>query len=309
MHPPRPAEVTPEAHLERCPERHPEPRPDPAGPIPRTSDELRETDGGAPVAERSDAPGRGAASYQLRLFSPAPSIAPSEEEPGTGPVRVHLCLPDAAVLRTAWAAVSGQPGLQVVSTVSVTPVAADVRVETVAPPRDRPAEESSGASPPGAARLLSVIPEETDDALRGALSRGAWAAVREADIPARLVPDLLAVGRGECPILRVAAGRPALAAALVRLCRQDGARNPSVPTVPSPLTERETAILEAIALGHTSATIAQWLGIGVQTVKNHVAQALRKTDARTRAAAVAAAYRHGWLVIDGQQPFSRARPE
>jgi len=248
--------------------------------------------GKKPVKRRGASTG-GAGSYQLPLFSPVPGVAPSEK-PGAGPLRVHLVLPDAAVNRAAWAAVSGQPGVQVVSGVVVE---ADVRVETVAPSQDGPAEGNPGAGPHGTARLLAVIPDETDETLAAALSRGAWAAVREADIPLRLMPDLLAVGRGECPILRVAAGRASLAAALVRRYRQDGKSTPS-PRRPNPLTGRETAILQAIACGQTSSAIAGRLDIGVQTVKNHVTQVLRKVGARTRAQAAAVAVRHGWLAND-----------
>ena len=242
-----------------------------------------------------------AGSYQLRLFPAAPSVAPSEE-PAAGPILVHFLLPDAAVLRTAWAAVSRESGLQVVSTVSgvsATSAKADVRVEAVAPPHQGPAEEDAGSDPRGTARLVAVVPDETDEALAAALSRGAWAAVREADIAVRLVPALLAVGRGECPILRVAAGRARLAAALVRRYRQDGERGSSGRALPSPLTGRETAILGAIALGETSSIMARRFGIGVQTIKNHVAQIFRKTGAHTRAGALAAAMRHGWLAEGG----------
>ena len=185
--------------------------------------------------------------------------------------------------------------MQVVSTASTISVEADVRVEVVAPPHHGPEAGNPEANRPGGARLVAVVPDETDETLATALSRGARSVVREADIPVRLVPDLLAVARGECPILRTIAGRPPLASALVRAYRQDGEHSTRGPTLPSPLTERETAILGAIALGQTSPAIAERLGIGVQTVKNHVTHILRKTEAGTRAGAVAAAARHGWL--------------
>ena len=304
MHLTQPAEVASGVRPERYPQRRSERRPEPARSTSRTSgdgEDVRERGPGKgprkrPV-ERPEGAGTGADSYQLRLFPPAPPVAPSEA-PGAGPLRVHLLLHDTAVYRAAWVAVSGQPAVQVVSTVSATSVEADVRVEAVDPSDDRPAEGNPRADLRGAVRLLAVVPDDTDEALAAALSRGAWAAVREADIPLRLVFDLLAIGRGECPILRVAAGRAPLAAALVGRYLQDGERGLSGPRQPSPLTERETAILEAIAQGQTSAAIARRLGIGIQTVKNHVAQVLLKAGARTRAQAVRVADRHGWLPND-----------
>ena len=271
-----------------------ETRTGPVGPAAEREEARERKPAGRPL-EGPDAPGRGVDSYQLRLFAPVLAGTPSDE-PDAGPVRVHLILRDTAVLRTAWAAVSGQPDVQVVSTVYAASVKADVRVEALAPLHTGPAEESPETNARDGGRLLAIVADDTDESLAAALRRGAWAAVREADISARLLADALGVGRGECPILRVAAGRPALAAALVWRYRQDGEHGSSAPPRPSPLTKRETAILEAIALGQTSATIADRLGIGIQTVKNHVAQVFRKTGTHTRAEALAVAVRHGWVV-------------
>lgn len=268
MHPsPQPAENAPEVSPERHPERRPGERPRPV--------------------ERPDA-------YQLHLLPPEPAAAPPEET-GGGPLRVHLSLRDTAVFRTVWGAVSRQPGVQVVSTVSSAPIEADVRVEAITPPYERSAEGDPGGNPSGVARLLAVIPDETDEALAAALSRGAWAAVREGSIADSLVSDLLAIGRGECPILRVAAGRGSLAAALLQRYRRHGEDGASGLALPNPLTGRETAILGAIARGQTSPAIARQFGIGVQTVKNQVARIFHKTGAHTRPEAVNVANRHGWL--------------
>ena len=75
---------------------------------------------------------------------------------------------------------------------------------------------------------------------------------------------------------------------------QDG-EEASAPTVAlGRLTAREREVLSLVALGHTSAEIAEELVISTETVRTHVRNAMAKTGARTRAqlVAVALADRH-----------------
>jgi PAS domain S-box-containing protein len=53
------------------------------------------------------------------------------------------------------------------------------------------------------------------------------------------------------------------------------------------LTPREREVLALVALGHTSAQIAEQLVISSETVRTHVQHAMAKTGARTRAQLVA----------------------
>ena len=62
-----------------------------------------------------------------------------------------------------------------------------------------------------------------------------------------------------------------------------------------PLSARELAILERVAEGATNGEIASELGIGVDTVKTHVARILDKLQARDRTQAVSRALRSGVL--------------
>jgi PAS domain S-box-containing protein len=55
------------------------------------------------------------------------------------------------------------------------------------------------------------------------------------------------------------------------------------------LTAREREVLSLVALGHTSAQIAEQLIISTETVRTHVRNAMAKTGARTRAQLVAMA--------------------
>jgi DNA-binding NarL/FixJ family response regulator len=65
----------------------------------------------------------------------------------------------------------------------------------------------------------------------------------------------------------------------------------------SPLTRRETEILEYIANGNSNKEVAHALGICNQTVKNHVTSIIRKLAANDRTHAVVLASRHGFIRV------------
>jgi len=64
----------------------------------------------------------------------------------------------------------------------------------------------------------------------------------------------------------------------------------------SPLTDRETDVLQAAREGGTVADIAGELFLSEGTVRNHLSSAIGKTGARTRAEAVRVAIDNGWLL-------------
>lgn len=64
----------------------------------------------------------------------------------------------------------------------------------------------------------------------------------------------------------------------------------------SPLTERESDVLQAARDGGTVADIAGVLFLSEGTVRNHLSSAIGKTGARTRAEAVRVAVDNGWLL-------------
>lgn len=70
----------------------------------------------------------------------------------------------------------------------------------------------------------------------------------------------------------------------------------------STLSPRESEILALVADGLTSKAIAARLGISESTVNWHLANALRKLGASSRAAAVAAAMRDGALATASSSP-------
>jgi DNA-binding NarL/FixJ family response regulator len=76
-----------------------------------------------------------------------------------------------------------------------------------------------------------------------------------------------------------------------------GVSNPA-PSVESPLTSRETAVLEQMAKGSSSKQIAHALEISPQTVKNHISHVFSKLGVTDRTSAVLLALRHGWIRDD-----------
>jgi two-component system response regulator DesR len=63
----------------------------------------------------------------------------------------------------------------------------------------------------------------------------------------------------------------------------------------SPLTARETEVLQAARDGSSVATIAKRLHLSEGTVRNHLSNAIGKTQAGNRAEAVLIADNNGWL--------------
>ena len=63
----------------------------------------------------------------------------------------------------------------------------------------------------------------------------------------------------------------------------------------SPLTTRETEVLQAARDGSSAAAIAQRLFLSEGTVRNHLSSAIGKTGAANRTEAVRIAEGNGWL--------------
>lgn len=70
---------------------------------------------------------------------------------------------------------------------------------------------------------------------------------------------------------------------------------PTPPPVDSPLTPRQTEVLHGMAAGLTNAEIAARLGLAPRTVKAYAAEIFDRLGRRSRAGAVAVAFRLGLL--------------
>ncbi|MFC1901543.1 LuxR C-terminal-related transcriptional regulator [Chloroflexota bacterium] len=113
----------------------------------------------------------------------------------------------------------------------------------------------------------------------------------------QLVDTVRRVAKGEHPINESLTARPKVAEHVLQQFQELTLRSEAEAFI-SPLTPRETEILQYIAQGYLNKQIAAELGISEQTIKNHVTSILRKLNANARTEAVVVAIRQGLIKID-----------
>ncbi|MCH7906003.1 MAG: response regulator transcription factor [Chloroflexi bacterium] len=147
------------------------------------------------------------------------------------------------------------------------------------------------------ARLIAIVPDDSDEALFSAVAVGAWAAVPESEAHVILAGVVREVSEGRCPILQAAALRTGAASAILSLLRDAWSRAPAS-SPPSPLSEREVRMLRMVADGVKNREIARRLDLSEQTVKNYLSMVFKKMGTRSRAQAATMALEYGWLRED-----------
>jgi len=146
--------------------------------------------------------------------------------------------------------------------------------------------------------VVMLTPSPDDDQLFQAIKAGAMAFVSK-DISAEKLTQLLRrVGQGAYPINETLLSRPSAAKKVLQLFKNLSMLGKDVETLMTPLSPRETEILKYIAEGNSNKRIAHALGIGEQTIKNHITSIMRKLNANDRTHAVVLAMRKGWLNIE-----------
>lgn len=133
-------------------------------------------------------------------------------------------------------------------------------------------------------RVLILTAYVDSSTVYAALAAGARGFLEKAASFDEITDAVAAVAAGETVIA------PVVSAALAVEIRSRGSEQQK-----SLLTKRETAILRLAADGLSAQQIARELGIGVPTVKTHLAHIYAKLDVPDRAAAVAQAFRRGLL--------------
>lgn len=139
-----------------------------------------------------------------------------------------------------------------------------------------------------AARIIILTMHDDEGYVRQALRHGAAGYVLKKAADAELISGMRAVLRGEVYV------HPSLTRALLKDLLPAGAAH--VPADPwEALSEREQEVLRLVALGHTSAEVAERLSLSVKTVETYRARGMEKLGLRSRAALVQFALAHNLL--------------
>jgi len=150
---------------------------------------------------------------------------------------------------------------------------------------------------PGVA-VVMLTPSPDDEQLFQAIKSGAVAFLGKDVSPDKLVSLLNRIGQGEYPINESLLSQPHAAKKVLQLFHDLALMGKDIETLMTPLSPRETEILRYIAEGNSNKRIAYALGIGEQTIKNHITSIMRKLNANDRTHAVVLAIRRGWLNVE-----------
>ena len=149
-------------------------------------------------------------------------------------------------------------------------------------------------SPNVAVIIISSNPD--DNQHFQALKAQAVACISKELDPDQMIDIIRRVVRGEYPINDSIIKRPGLAEQVLQRF-QDLSTQSETNGLISPLTPRETEILNYVANGLINKQIAAELDISEQTIKNHVTSILRKLNANARTEAVVIAIKQGLISL------------
>ena len=145
--------------------------------------------------------------------------------------------------------------------------------------------------------VIVLTSNPSDDGLFQALKAQAGAYLSKEITADQLINTIRRVAHGEHPINESLTTRPKVAEQVFYQFQELFWQSQAQSFI-SPLTPRETAILQYIARGYLNKQIAAELGISEQTIKNHVTSILRKLNANARTEAVVVAIKQGLISID-----------
>ena len=142
---------------------------------------------------------------------------------------------------------------------------------------------------------LIIITSNTNDEQLFEVIKSNASAYLSKDIDGNgLIEIVERVAGGEYPINDSLNNRPKVAAHILNQF-QELYKQQEVENLISPLTTRETEIVEYMSLGFANKQIAAKLNISEQTIKNHVTSILTKLDANARTEAVVKALKRGLI--------------
>ncbi len=138
------------------------------------------------------------------------------------------------------------------------------------------------------ARILILTMHDDAQYLRKAIQSGASGYILKKAADAELLSAIRAVLRGEMYV------HPSMTKSLLETLLPSSGDTTENDRWDS-LSEREQEVLKLVALGHTSAEIAEQLSLSAKTVETYRARGMEKLGLRTRAALVRYALRSGLI--------------
>ncbi len=144
--------------------------------------------------------------------------------------------------------------------------------------------------------VIVISPDPNDAGLFNAIKARAAGYVSRNIASEELITIIHRAAKGEYPLNDNFLSQPKVAAQVLEQF-QDFSWGKGVESFVSPLTPRETEILNYMAKGYLNKQIANMLDISEQTIKNHVTSILRKLDANARTQAVITAVRRGIISL------------
>jgi DNA-binding NarL/FixJ family response regulator len=138
-------------------------------------------------------------------------------------------------------------------------------------------------------RVLVLTTFDLDEVVDDALDAGADGFLLKRATPEQLIDGIRTVFAGDALVSPTVTRR--------LLAAHAGRRPPDRErlALAAPLTERETAVLRALAEGLSNAEIAATIWVSPETVKTHIKSILSKLEVRDRTQAVVWAYRTGFV--------------
>lgn len=144
--------------------------------------------------------------------------------------------------------------------------------------------------------VIILSPEPGDDQFFQAIKAQASAYLSKRVTTEELVDTIRRCAYGEHPINESLSHRPKVAEQILQQFHELS-REREVMTFVSPLTPRETEILDYMAKGYLNKQIADALSVSEQTIKNHVTSILRKLNVNARTQAVIVAIKKGLVSV------------
>jgi DNA-binding NarL/FixJ family response regulator len=139
-------------------------------------------------------------------------------------------------------------------------------------------------------QVVILTSDEEESVLRAAVQAGVTGYLSKHESAAQVLQAVRAAAKGEALIA------PYMLTRLLSGMQKKDVRGPA-----SPLTPRELAVLQELALGRDQHAVAQALKMSPNTVRTHVQNILSKLDVHSKLEAVSRGIREGWIRIP-QEP-------